>query len=89
MGVRPVVKDAATVVHAVAESLGQPLFLDSVLDVDVYRLRPPDGGPDLVARAFGTGVEAATVNAAARVLSQGLTATPPQMWTCSSRTGGI
>ena len=48
-GVRigPVVKDAATVVHAVAESLCQPLSLDSVLDVDVYRLRPADGGPSL------------------------------------------
>ena len=67
--VRPVVKDAATVVHAVAESLGQPLSLGSLLDVDVYRLRPADGGPDLVARAFGAGVEAATVNAAARVLT--------------------
>jgi hypothetical protein len=69
MRVRPVVEDAATVVHAVAESLGRPLSLDSVLDVDVYRLRPADGGPDLVARAFGTGVEAATVHAAARVLT--------------------
>ena len=66
MRIGPLVKDAATVVHAVAESLCQPLSLDSVLDVDVYRLRPADGGPDLVARAFGASVEAATVNAAAR-----------------------
>ena len=83
MRVRPVVKDAATVVHAVAESLCQPLSLDSVLDVDVYRLRPTDGGPDLVARAFGTGVEAATVNAAARVLT-GLAGTPFPAERCAS-----
>ena len=81
--VRPVVKDAATVVHAVAESLCQPLSLDSVLDVDVYRLRPADGGPDLVARAFGAGVEAATVNAAARVLT-GLAGTPFPAGRCAS-----
>ncbi len=79
MRVRPVVKDAATVVHAVAESLS----LDSVLDVDVYRLRPTDGGPDLVARAFGAGVEAATVNAAARVLT-GLAGTPFPAESCAS-----
>ncbi len=53
--VRPVVKDAATVVHAVAESLCQPLSLHSVLDVDVYRLRPADGGPDLVDQIRGSG----------------------------------
>ena len=81
--VRPVVADAATVVHAVAESLGRPLSLDSVLDVDVYRLRPADGGPDLVARAFGAGVEAATVNAAARVLT-GLAGTPFPAERCAS-----
>jgi pimeloyl-ACP methyl ester carboxylesterase len=81
--VRPVVQDAATVVHAVAESLGQPLSLDSVLDVDVYRLRPTDGGPDLVARAFGAGVEAATVNAAARVLTR-LAGTPFPAERCAS-----
>ena len=81
--VRPVVKDAATVVHAVAESLGQPLSLGSLLDVDVYRLRPADGGPDLVARAFGTGVEAATVNAAARVLTA-LAGTPFPAERCAS-----
>jgi enterochelin esterase-like enzyme len=81
--VRPVVKDAATVVHAVAESLCQPLSLVSVLDVDVYRLRPPDGGPDLVARAFGAGVEATTVNAAARVLTA-LAATPFPAERCAS-----
>jgi hypothetical protein len=78
-----VVKDAATVVHAVAESLCQPLSLDSVLDVDVYRLRPTDGGSDLVARAFGAGVEAATVNAAARVLT-GLAGTPFPAERCAS-----
>jgi len=81
--VRPVVTNAETVVHAVAESLCQPLSLDSVLDVDVYRLRPTDGGPDLVARAFGAGVEAATVNAAARVLT-GLADTPFPAERCAS-----
>jgi hypothetical protein len=78
-----VVKDAATVVHAVAESLCQPLSSGSVLDVDVYRLLPGDGGPDLVARAFGAGVEAATVNAAARVLT-GLAGTPFPAERCAS-----
>jgi predicted esterase len=68
-GVRPVVADAAAVVDAVADSVGQPLSLDGVLDVDVYRLHPAGTGPDLVARAFGAEVEAATVHAAARVLS--------------------
>jgi enterochelin esterase-like enzyme len=81
--VRPVVKDAATVVHAVSESLCQSLSLDSVLDVDVYRLRPADGGPDIVARAFGAGVEAATVNAAARVLTR-LAGTPFPAERCAS-----
>jgi hypothetical protein len=69
LGLRPVVRDAGTVVNAVAESLGQSLTLVGLLDVDVYRLHPADGGPDIVARAFGPGVEVATVNAAARVLS--------------------
>jgi Phosphotransferase enzyme family len=81
--VQPVVEDAAAVVAAVAESLGQPLSLDSVLDVDVYRLRPAAGGPDLVARAFGAGVAAATVNAAARVLT-GLAGTPFPAERCAS-----
>ena len=81
--VRPVVKDAATVVHAVAGSLRQPLSSGSVLDLDVYRLHPADGGPGLVARAFGAGAEAATVNAAARVLT-GLAGTPFPAGRCAS-----
>ena len=76
-------RDAAAVVHAVAGSLCQPLSLDSVLDAGVYRLRPANGGPDLVARAFGAGVQAATVNAAARVLA-GLAGTPFPAGRCAS-----
>jgi hypothetical protein len=57
--------------------------LDSVLDAGVYRLRPANGGPDLVARAFGAGVQAATVNAAARVLA-GLAGTPFPAGRCAS-----
>jgi hypothetical protein len=74
--VRPVVDDVATVVDAVADSVGRPLILHGELDVDVYRLRRADGGaePDLVVRAFGPSVEGQTVDAAARVL-QGLAAT--------------
>ena len=60
-------------VSAVAESVGQPLSLHSELDIDVYRLRCTDGGPDgpdLVARVFGPGVERATVDTAAHVLQK-------------------
>lgn len=56
------------VVAAVSASLGQPLTLDRVLDVDVCRICAADGGSDLVVRAFGPTVEGAAVHAAARVL---------------------
>lgn len=62
-------------VDAVSASLGRPLVLHGELDVDVYRLHGIDGEPDLVARAFGPGVERATVDTAAHVL-QGLADTP-------------
>ena len=68
MRVRPVVSDPATIVAAVAESMGQTLLLHSELDVDVYRLRRSESEPDLVARAFGPNVERAAVDAAAQVL---------------------
>ncbi|MGA2521319.1 MAG: phosphotransferase [Acidimicrobiales bacterium] len=67
------IEDAVTVVSSVAESVGQPLSLHSELDVDVYRLRCTDDGPngsDLVARVFGPGVARATVDAAAHVLQK-------------------
>ncbi len=67
------IEDAATVVSAVAESVGQPLSLHSELDVDVYRLRCTGNGhegSDLVARVFGPGVARATVDAAAHVLQR-------------------
>ncbi|MCW2522053.1 MAG: hypothetical protein JWO63_388, partial [Frankiales bacterium] len=63
------VTEAATVAEAVADLLGQPLLLHSELDVDVYRLRRRQPGPDLVARVFGPSVERSTVDAAGRVLS--------------------
>ena len=66
--VRPVVEDAETVVALVAESLGQPLLLDSELDIDVYRLHRPGAEADLVVRVFGPGVDRRAVDAAARVL---------------------
>jgi Phosphotransferase enzyme family len=72
--VRPVVRNAATVVDAVAESLHEPLVLHSELDIDVYRLHRTQATPDLVARVFGPGVGRAPVDAAARVL-QGLAGT--------------
>ena len=71
--IHPVIEDAATVVSAVAESVGHPLSLHSELDVDVYRLRATDDrpdGPDLVARVFGPDVERATVGTAAHVLQK-------------------
>ena len=63
-----------TVVHAVQDSLGEPLRLARELDLDVYRLRRTQERPDLVVRAFGPGVEQGAVEVAARVL-QGLAAT--------------
>jgi Ser/Thr protein kinase RdoA (MazF antagonist) len=66
--VRPVMNDPAMVVGAVAEAMGETLFLHSELDLDVYRLRRTDSEPTLVARAFGPDVERARVDAAARVL---------------------
>ncbi|MCW2523746.1 MAG: phosphotransferase, partial [Frankiales bacterium] len=66
--VRPVVKNPATVVGAVAESLGQSLSPRGELDIDVYRLHRTDAEPDLVVRVFGPAVERASVDAAARVL---------------------
>jgi Ser/Thr protein kinase RdoA (MazF antagonist) len=63
----PVV-DPATVVSAVTESVGQRLSLYGELDVDVYRLHRGGERPDLVARVFGSGVERATVEAAAHLL---------------------
>jgi Phosphotransferase enzyme family/Putative esterase len=68
MRLHPVIEDAGSVVSTVAESVGQRLSLRGELDVDVYRLHGTDTGPDLVARAFGPGVERATVDAAAHVL---------------------
>lgn len=68
MRLHPVIEDAATAVSAVAESMGQRLSLHGELDVDVYRLHRTNAGSDLVARAFGPGVERPTVNAAAHVL---------------------
>jgi hypothetical protein len=68
MRLYPVIEDAATVVSAVSESMGQRLSLRSELDVDVYRLHRSDDRPDLVARVFGPGVQGATVDAAAHVL---------------------
>jgi Ser/Thr protein kinase RdoA (MazF antagonist) len=65
---RPVVGKIEVVVDAVADSLGEPLVLDSELDVDVYRLRRSENGPDLVARVFGSNVERTVVDAAAHVL---------------------
>jgi hypothetical protein len=69
-----VVNDVSTVVDAVAESLGQPVLLCGVLDIDVYRLHRTDPWPDLVARVFGSGVARETVDVAGRVL-QGLAGT--------------
>jgi Ser/Thr protein kinase RdoA (MazF antagonist) len=85
--VLPVVSDAATVAAAVAESLGRALCLHSELDVDVYRLRDTgtDTGTDLVARVFGSGVERAAVEAAARVL-HGLAGTRFPAERCASDT---
>jgi Ser/Thr protein kinase RdoA (MazF antagonist) len=65
---RPELAETASLVDAVAESLGESLFLDSELDVDVYRVRRANGGPDLVVRAFGASVERAVLDAAAQVL---------------------
>jgi Ser/Thr protein kinase RdoA (MazF antagonist) len=64
----PVVNEPATVVDAVSESLREPLELHSELDVDVYRLRRTQPEPDLVVRAFGPGVERASVDAVVDVL---------------------
>ena len=66
--------DEATVVDAVAAAVGQPLSLHGELDVDVYRLRRTETGPDVVVRAFGPAVHRMTVDAAGRVL-QGLAGT--------------
>ena len=71
---RPAVNDAATVVDAVAESLGQSLRLHGVLDVDVLRLHGSGVQTDLVARVFGPGVPREAVEVAGRVL-QGLAGT--------------
>jgi hypothetical protein len=68
MRLHPVIEDAATVVSTVAESMERRLSLHHELDVDVYRLHRTDAGPDLVARAFGPGVDRATLDAAADVL---------------------
>jgi Ser/Thr protein kinase RdoA (MazF antagonist) len=68
---RPVVKDAGTIVDAVAESVRRPLLLHSELDIDVYRVHGTQSGPHLVARVFGPGVAVEAVHAAAHVL-QGL-----------------
>lgn len=62
-------EDPAAVVQAVVESSGRPLSLVGELDVDVYRLRRSDVTPDLVVRAFGPGVDGATVRAAAHALA--------------------
>ena len=71
MKVRPVVEDSATILDAVAAPMREELHLHSELDIDVYRLHRTQPGPDLVARVFGSDVERAAVDAAARVL-QGL-----------------
>lgn len=75
MPLEPVLADAAEIVDAVTRSLGRRLSLVGELDVDVYRFREDGGEPDLVVRAFGPGVDAATLDAAADVLTR-LATTP-------------
>jgi hypothetical protein len=65
-----VVAEPGVVGDAVAESLGHPVVLHSELDVDVFRLRPANQEPDLVARVFGPDVDRTTLDAAARVLQR-------------------
>lgn len=77
--------ETGTVVDAVAESVRQSLLLVGELDVDVYRLHPPESGPDLVARAFGPGVGRAAVDTVARVLNT-LAATPFPAERCPTAT---
>jgi hypothetical protein len=64
------VAEPATIVDAVAASVGKPLSLRSDLDLDVYRLHRTDAEPDLVARVFDARVPRATVDAAVHVLQR-------------------
>ena len=67
---RPVFGEATAVADAVSTATGEPLLSCTELDVDVYRLHRPAGKVDLVARAFGPGVERFALDATTHVLQE-------------------